>query len=315
MYSLSTLKHAANKPRLALEEVNRIFNQGFGYRADAVNSKRGVDIMSEDWDTLVILDACRFDTFQELAGDLPGELQKKESKGSATQQFLRANFTGRELHDTVYVTANPQLFRIENGVYDVDPINVSFHDQIDVWQDNWHDDHRTVMPDVVTEAALDAMERYPGKRLIVHYLQPHAPFVGPTGLEKVSTNHLDFWLHFREGEFDVSLDVLKQAYRENLELVLPHVSRLIESREGKTVVTSDHGELFGERDFPVPLRHYGHPGFSTIPALVEVPWLVYEYGVRPTIVAEDPVDSSEDAVEQVDDDVIKARLRDLGYAE
>jgi len=313
MYSISSVKTAVTRPRAVLEEINRFYKHGFGIRSSPAHNEQGTDIISEDWDKLIILDACRFDTFEELASDLPGELRKVESKASSTNQFLRANFSDKELYDTVYVTANPQLYKNQNGLQDVDPMKVSFHDRIDVWQDNWHDEHHTVMPEVVTEAALEAAEEYPNKRLIIHYLQPHAPYVGRTGIEELPTEYLSFWGSFRDGEFDVPLEKVKQAYRENLELVIPHVSELLSEFEGRTVVTADHGELLGERDFPIPIRRYGHPSYTKVPEVIEVPWLVHENGDRPDIVAEIPEDTEEGV--SVDSGVVKERLRDLGYAE
>lgn len=311
MYSLSSIETAITHPRQALAEINRLFEHGFDLRSSPAHNAGGVDILSADWDSLIILDACRFDTFEDVASDLPGELTKVESKASATTQFLRANFSGETLHDTVYVTANPQLYRVENGIYDADPINVAFHEQIDVWQDNWHEEHRTVMPEVVTEAALAAAERYPNKRLIVHYMQPHAPYVGDTGVEELPTEYLNFWTSFKRGEFDVSTETAKRAYRENLELVLPSVSELLSEYDGKTVVTADHGELLGERDFPIPIRQFGHPPYTNIPSLVEVPWLVHESGSRPDIVSEAPEDTRESR--NVGADTVEQRLEDLGY--
>ncbi|MFC5971196.1 hypothetical protein ACFPYI_07610 [Halomarina salina] len=313
MYSVSSIANAIRNPRVVCEEANLLYQHGFGFRETAAHNENGVDILSEDWDNLVILDACRYDTFRDLASELPGTLTKAESKASATNLFLRANFTDEELHDTVYVTANPQLYRIENGVYDVEPIHVEFHDQIDVWQDQWHDEYRTVMPEVVTEAALDAAERYPNKRLIVHYLQPHAPYIGETGVEHLPTDYLDFWGSFNDGEIDVPLETAKQAYRENVEVVLPHVSTLLAEFDGKTVVTADHGELLGERDSPIPIRRYGHPAYANVPALLEVPWLEYETETRPDIVAEAPEQAASRG--GPDSDVVRERLQDLGYAE
>jgi hypothetical protein len=313
MYSISSLKKAVTQPRKAIAEVNRLWERGFDIRSSPAHNDRGVDVISADWDNLIILDACRYDTFRELASDLPGELTKVESRASATNQFLRANFSGKELYDTVYVTANPQLYRIENGIYDIEPINVSFHEQRDVWRDQWHEEHRTVMPEVVTEAALEAAAEYPNKRLIVHYLQPHAPYIGETGIEELPTEYLNFWSSFENGEFEVSLETARRAYRENLELVLPHVVDLLAEFEGKTVVTADHGELLGERDFPVPIRRFGHPSYTNMSALLEVPWLVHESGTRPDIVSERPEEI--ETGETLDSDVVKKRLQDLGYAE
>lgn len=310
MYSLSSIKTALGQPRMAIAELNRMFHQGLDVRSGPVNDE-GIDVLSQDWDTLIILDACRFDTFEECGSELPGELTRVESRASATTQFLRANVSDRELHDTVYVTANPQLYRIQDGTDGADPINVSFHDQIEVWQNHWHDEHGTVMPEPMTEAVREAREQYPNKRLIVHYLQPHAPYVGPTGIEELPTEYTNFWGAYRRGEADVSLETAIEAYRENLELVVPYVDELLSELEGKTVVTADHGELLGERDSPIPIRRFGHPAHTDMPGLIEVPWLVHTSEPRPEIYADDPEGNG--AEDEVDFSTVEERLQDLGY--
>lgn len=311
MYSFSNLMTALREPKKALVEINRVCQNGWGYTSRKGGYQSGIDIVGADWDNLVLLDACRYDTFAERAADLPGQLRCVESRASSTRQFLMANFGGKELLDTVYVTANPQLYRIENGIYDVESIGATFHNVVEVWQDGWDEKHRTVRPATVTEAALAAAQEYPNKRLIVHYIQPHAPYIGPTGVEELPTDYLDFWRAFEDGEIDVDLATAVKAYEENLDLVLPHARTLLEELEGKTVVTADHGELFGERDHPIPIRRYGHPSYTPHRKLVEVPWLEYESGSRRTITAEER-GATEEAV---DDEVVKDRLRSLGYTE
>lgn len=311
MYSLSALKRGLENPRLVLAELNRLYNNGLWYRASNSYNQTGVDVLAEDWDVLIILDACRYDAFEEVATDLPGPLNKVESQGATTNEFLRANFAGETLHDTVYITANPQLYRIENGIYDAEPLDVTFHDLIDIWQGGWDDDHRTVMPEVVTKAAREAADRYPQKRLVIHFMQPHAPFIGSTGIEHFPTRYLNFWSEFRRGTFDVSRGVLRQAYMENLEIVVPHVAELVSEIKGRTVVTADHGELLGDKDRPIPIRRYGHPASTYHPALVEVPWHEHDSGVRRNVVAESPTSRSER--ESVPLEGIRSRLRDLGY--
>jgi hypothetical protein len=150
--------------------------------------------------------------------------------------------------------------------------------------------------------------------LIIHYLQPHAPYIGPTGAEKLPTDYLNFWSSFRDGKFDVDLETAKKAYRENVELVIPHVETLLSELKGKTVVTSDHGELLGERDSPIPIRRFGHPSYTFLPELIDVPWLVRENGSRKEIVAENPEGSNQDE-EEVDDETVRQRLEHLGYIE
>jgi hypothetical protein len=93
MYSISALRKALKSPSLVLAEFNRFYQNGRSDRTDNCYNEKGVDILKTDWDNLVILDACRFDTFQEFAADLPEELETRQSKASATDQFLRQNFS------------------------------------------------------------------------------------------------------------------------------------------------------------------------------------------------------------------------------
>lgn len=280
---------------------------------------RGVDsdpITGEDWDNLLILDACRYDLFEEVyeANDLPGDLSKRKSVDTATPGFLEKTFDGETFHDIVYVNANPYL-RI---VLDRE----QFHAVEDVWEDAWDETEQTVMPSVMAERALAAAERYPDKRLIVHFLQPHYPFVGETRLGKrqvfSAREHAlgndgvvqDSTPFQRLERGEVSYDDLWAAYRSNLEAALPAVTELMESLHGKTAVTSDHGNALGERASPFPIRVYGHPLGTYIPALTEVPWLVTTDGERKDVTAEPPVETDR----SVDEDT-EERLRMLGYAE
>jgi hypothetical protein len=307
MNLLSELKKGLNEPKLILGKINSQYRHIFRNRGKNFNVQ-GIDILEQDWDNLLILDACRYDFFERYANKLPGRLSKVRSRASATIQFLRANFSEKELFDTVYVTANPQLFRIQNKIYEEKPINVRFHKQIDVWRGNWHENHKTVLPDIVTNIALKTAANNPDKKLIIHYLQPHAPFIGRTGVENLPTKYLNFWHPARRYAF--SHEIVRRAYRENLEIVLPHVENLMSNLTGLTVVTSDHGELLGDRDFPIPIRTYGHPPQNYHPSLIEVPWLEYQNGERRDITATSPNNTD------IDDNgfaKIKSKLEDLGY--
>lgn len=274
----------------------------------------GIDISEQEWDNLLILDACRYDMFEEQH-DLPGRLEKRRSAGSNTPEFLRTNFADGEFGDTVYVTANPQ-------------VNVHLDDEffaiVNVWKDEWDDEYHTVRPGVMAKRSLEANRAYPNKRLIAHFIQPHYPFIGEIGQqelnrhsgmelskrlatdERAERDRTSVWDQLFEGT--VSRDVVWRAYRENLAITLPHVKRLMESLQGLTVVTSDHGNAVGERAWPIPTRLYGHPAGIRISALVEVPWLVHQSGQRKDVhTGESTVD------EDSDDQVIEKRLADLGY--
>jgi hypothetical protein len=77
---------------------------------------------------------------------------------------------------------------------------------------------------------------------------------------------------------------------------------------GQTVVSSDHGQLLGERLFPIPIQHYGHPSNIHLPELVTVPWLIHE-GTRREVSKDPPVDKETD----VSSGYVEDRLKDLGY--
>jgi len=283
--------------QLAAHHLNRLYyaaRNPDGYNAD------GIDVFAEDWDNLLILDACRYDYFADESS-LDGTLESRISRASATREWVHANFTDRRLHDVVYVSANPNYRKV------ADDIGAEVHAYVDVWQDDTlvGEENTIVPPETVTEHALDAAERYPNKRLLVHYVQPHYPFIGPTGEE-----HFDPAATLKQisREYDVTSELLERAYRENVEIALEEADRLVQSLSGKTVVSSDHGELLGERLFPIPLRAYGHPVGVYMDELVRVPWHVHEDGDRRRIVAEAPSERDD-----VDERELESQLRNLGY--
>ena len=304
-YSLSSLKTLASQRRKLITEFNGYVQNGLKHRTNDCYNKEGIEILNKDWDNLIILDACRFDVFSDLADELPGELKQRESKAGSTKEFLLHNFKDQTIQDTIYITANPQLY------WNNEEIDVDFFKVFDVWIDNWAEDVRTVKPDVVTEKALSVADEYPDKRLVIHYLQPHAPFIGPTG-KRLPTDYLNFWDSYKSGEFDIDLEIAKQAYRENVKLVIPHVEQLLYELKGKTIVTADHAELLGERDSPIPIRRYGHPAYTYMSELVEIPWLIYQNGIRKNITSEEI--KTEQTNRDVEDETVKKRLKDIGYA-
>ena len=303
------LRRAVESPNLFGRGINRLYHRRFNSRSYNTD---GTDIFAEDWDVLLVLDACRYDTF-EAHHDLPGRLESRVSRGAATVEFLRGNFVGRTLADTVYVTANPQLYRNRGR------LPTDLHAVVDVWRaDGWDEDHGTVLPETVNEYARRAAERYPKKRLVVHYIQPHYPFIGAD--TSFDQGHLDVddpdeervWDRLMTGTLDVAPEEVRRLYVDNLLRVLPHVEDLLTDLTGRTVVTADHGNMLGERASPVPVREWGHPRGIYTEHLVRVPWLVSDEGPRRTVVAEETADVRE-VVEDVDEAIVSERLEDLGY--
>ena len=283
-----------------------------------LNRPGGDPLLDRDWDNVVLLDACRYDLFAEVLADtdLPGTLGKRRSLQSGTPGYLAENFAGRQCHDVVYVTANPYV--------QTELPEDTFHAVEHVWQDGWDDESQTVLPEVICERALAAAEQYPDKRLVVHFNQPHTPFVGEDrlegrGMDAIRKSALDedgpdprdrLQTPFeRLGAGEVSREDVWRAYRSNLERAWGSVETLLTELEGLNAVTSDHGNALGERAWPFPIRVYGHPLGVLIPALTNVPWHTYRNGDRKTVVAQPPERSGD-----VDADTAE-RLRMLGYTE
>ncbi|KXB06241.1 hypothetical protein AKJ53_00895 [candidate division MSBL1 archaeon SCGC-AAA382F02] len=255
---------------------------------------KGVKVVEEDWDYLIILDACRFDTFKEL-NDIEGKLEKRRGLGSFTTEWGNKNFDGY-YDDIVYVSGNP---RVCDSMIKGFKGSEHFHDVIDVWDEGWDEELETVPPGKVTPAVLEVRKKYPDKRLIIHYMQPHCPFVIRTDLNKflplmenpdksniIRRKFLKFlasksseirglWKHTDNPWNAVKKEIIeieefREGHLENLRVVLKEVERLVENLDEKTIITSDHGELFGE------FWMYGHPDGIRVKPLVEVPWFEVE---------------------------------------
>jgi hypothetical protein len=308
MYSLDQIRNGLSSPALLLRELNQLYYT----RLDTHSyNPHGIDMIDQDWDVLQILDACRYDMFAEQS-TLPGELQSRISRGSNTMEFLHANFKDREMHDTVYVTANPQFRRHE------DEIDAEFHAVIDVWLDEgWDETYNTVMPETTAKYAMEAAEKYPDKRILIHYLQPHYPFIDQEStfdkkhIHETDDDTIDFWHEIMFGRLDIGTDDVWPLYRKTLNESFPHVQEVMETVGGRHVVTADHGNMVGEPARPVPVREWGHPQCIYTEELVKVPWLVFDNGGRRTMRAEEPHSEAEG----VDDDIVSSRLRHLGYTE
>jgi hypothetical protein len=303
---MAKVRKAIDNPYLLIGEARKFARKLNTAYHQRMYSDAGRLAIEEDWDNLIILDACRYKEFKEQ-NTQEGELSKFESAASQSWEFMQKNFVNRELHDTVYVSANPFTPRIEDGV---------FHSLISLL-DDWDEEEQTVLPETVVERALEVNEEYPNKRLIVHFMQPHYPFLGPTGQ---SIDHRGYhtdddepnvweilqWRHEGYGNFDE--ETVRQAYRENVDIAIDAAGELIDELTGKSVVTADHGALIGERLSPIPVRGYGHSVGIRVPEVTEVPWFVPEYTERKKITRGEP-----EIYDEVDQEIVEERLQSFGY--
>lgn len=228
-----------------------------------------------DWDVLLVLDACRWDTWR----DKYGHGDPVWSPASCTLEWTR--FMADEYGETLCVTANPTHAKHHDE---------AFPNRVDVWQTEWqqYNGIPTVSPRDTTERALEAWDR--SERLYVHYIQPHGPYPWsdppisltranplatmehvkmPSGLSnKLITNPK---LAFVEFEW-LTPELLKEAYERNLgwvrDALLP-----FEDMDKRVVVTSDHGEWLCDGVG----QPYGHPCGEVDEVLRQVPfWVIGE---------------------------------------
>ncbi|QLH76899.1 hypothetical protein HZS55_06095 [Halosimplex rubrum] len=283
--------------------INGKVNQKFSNEPDR-------PIPEADWDTLFILDGCRYDIFKEEIL-MEGDLELRKTLASTSKTYFQRNYANNQFEDIVYVSANPFSSKIAEH---------SFHKHIPIYEE-WDEDLETVHPQTVSEAVRKAHDKYPNKRIVGHYMQPHYPFIGAQGQEIDHRGYakdsnwesfatLSIWKQLQFGVTPISRNEVLEAYRENLRIVLDDVSQLVDDLTGKIVMTADHGNLIGNRQNILPVRGYGHPAGLDLPGIRHVPWFILPHSTRRKIVAEKnenkgPKQDSRSGVED--------QLRALGY--
>ncbi|KXA97199.1 hypothetical protein AKJ38_01740 [candidate division MSBL1 archaeon SCGC-AAA259I14] len=261
-----------------------------------------------DWDTLIILDACRYDYFEEIYRNyLSGNLNRVESLGYSTPMWLKKTFTG-SYKDTIYVSGNPFVnSKVKmKGFYGKE----KFFKVFDIWDGGFDNDKGTVPPETISKTTRIARMEKPNKKIIAHFIQPHGPYLGfPeskkffTGLNEVKSETMPKMeklaiylgeiaskvigasLVHKVGNYlnlnnpspleriaeEYGENKLCNSYRNNLKIVLNEVSKLAKRLPGKIIISADHGEMLGEDDL------YSHNSHHHL--LKEAPWLEVE-GVK-----------------------------------
>lgn len=315
---LTDISRGENRRVAVSKALQTLYNAGWL----SVSSRwpLGTNVFSREWDLLVILDACRVDALREVSDEYEflSSIETIWSVGSATLEWTAKTFTHEyrsEIAQTAYISPNPFT---ETALVDHDyppfddtlPFDRSKWDVVDgstletldvIWQDGYDERVHTVPADYVTDRAIRRGRSGNHQRLIVHYNQPHVPYIGravegerePTEVER------DPWPSFLDGT--VSRSDLWSLYLDNLRYVLDQVEELLQNIDAEcAVITADHGEAFGE------WGGYAHPLGFPHPAVKRVPWAVTQGVDRqtrsPEIDTQEPAEVSREA-----------HLRDLGY--
>ncbi|KXB06244.1 hypothetical protein AKJ53_00910 [candidate division MSBL1 archaeon SCGC-AAA382F02] len=269
-------------------------------------------IHERDWHVLIVLDACRYDYFEEIYQEyLSGKLRKVRSQcfddsflysEGRTKTWLRNTFD-KKMGGVVYVSGTPHVNSVEVNTENEDFVATDvFSDIIDVWDWGWAEELGTTPPEKIVEGVNIAKEKYSEKDLIIHFVQPHGPYLALGGKEievsgmvsssselgildrgrKMAGRILQSFLPgeiFKElRNFFSSIDKpaekiakeygkgeLRNFYTKNLRSALVEVEKIVRLFPDKSIViTSDHGEFLGEKGL------YGHNWNEEF--LTEVPW-------------------------------------------
>lgn len=311
MYSWRQIKNGLRDPRYARRVIGRQFSRRSGRW---LNSVRGERYLDQDWDNLILLDACRYDLFR-AENTIEGRLTPFRSNASSSDEYFEKNLEGGSHGDLVYYSANPHI----------DNIDASFHDLYRLWPEDtetWDSTRGTVLPGDAVDKVIDTAGEYEDKRIILHMMQPHRPFLGDrtanfeqTGFSRTGVNRRKgedpevpfWWDRLEDGTLDRKY--VMRLYRDTLRVALPHVQRLVDFLPGKTVISADHGNVFGSRGLSGK-RIYGHPSYVHHPKLNIVPWLEIDKPRKNIVEGTASVESHKEHFENATE-----QLKALGYVE
>jgi hypothetical protein len=282
----------------------------------------GTNIYERDWDLLLVLDACRVDALREVAPEYEfiETVDSIWSVGSASHEWICKTFTNEHreaISETALITSNPFFPQVLDDRtfppkdyaiplmwpdWDVVDSN-AFAKYLHVHRHDYDEYFPEAPPQVMSDYAINAAREGSFERMVVHYLQPHTPYIAEAyEQERALTDvEADPWTALAEGT--ATVDEVEALYLANLRFVLDSVETLLANVDAPDVViTADHGELFGE------LGLFGHPEGVAHPALKKVPWATAtatDTGERTPAV--DETQQSETSVDT------EQRLADLGY--
>lgn len=254
--------------------------------------------LSGDWDIFILLDACRYDIFNEVFNpEYDYVLDRYVSDATCTNEWIENTVDGNRYSNTIYISGNPHIRDASYGDH--------FKMISDVWLDGWNSEIGTIPPEELTKKLVVLSDMHEDSRFVLHFMQPHAPYIcyhdDESSIDKPFTpgqlvrypylsKIFKFGLHFMPHEvlwralkclgmanivrkhyfgrlwFDVGQQKILQGYKDNLKKALQEVHKIVELYpDKKIVVTSDHGEYLGENGY------YGHDIANRNNKIREVP--------------------------------------------
>lgn len=232
--------------------------------------------LSRDSYLIVVLDACRHDDFERWVNEnrenLSDDVERVRSAGHGTLKWFKNTWT--DYYDAVYLSANPYINSFTHPTTGKLLAHRRFKEVVDCWKD-WSEEFNTCLPETVNRMAEEYLDE---DRLIVHYMQPHYPYI-------VEDLPDEFYRDTRFGKGGIPGNPpmklvramteekagevgLRRMYRLQVDRVLRHAFKLIDEVERRAYITSDHSELMGEDG-----KYFHWNWYSDDERLRVVPWL------------------------------------------
>lgn len=283
----------------------------------------GTNVFEREWDVLIVLDACRVDAIDEVATEYEF-IENRDSiwsVGSTSKEWYIHTFQERNVSNVTLVSGNAwikdlfesepdwkywtatrnsmwhELSILDSALKRPLPSSEDFNSYLPVAGSHGGEVGTTPLPSDVTNAAIYEHRRQDPEKMIVHYMQPHEPYIQNESRGKLPEMHSQPFETLKAGQ--ATREEVYSAYLNNLREVLDSVDKLLKNIDGgRVAITADHGELFGE------WGAYTHPAAFPHPAVRKVPWITTEANNTEELDVEKP-DEIQASVED--------RLSDLGY--
>ena len=244
------------------------------------------------------------------------------SVGSSSHEWMSKTFVKKyadKISETTHVSTNPYAKRVfDDGIYPphayTTPFDLSSWNVVNKSEfcyTEWLTEHVdpylkdrgievNASAEYPTDRAILAGRNTDCEKLLVHYFQPHRPFIGHLDRNENLAPEMDYpYEAVQKGE--ISTEELWESYLDNLRYALDNISILLNNLDArKVVITADHGELHGE------WKAFGHPEGVPHPALKKVPWIE-------TTASDDMTYEPESNIEYKRDYDPEEHLRELGY--
>lgn len=273
-------RHYSKYGPSGLKYIAQDLRRGLAARRGLLSPPPMYNMIDEDFDLLVVLDACRFDLMESVVDEYDwAHMMRPYVAASSSQEWISRTFMTRDsplpfavadlwpeltdpgryaehfetdlLDDVAYVTWNPYSAMLDGD---------RFGRFEEVWRGK--EASETIEPRDMTDAVVSLMRGGWDGRVVVHYQQPHLPFRD----EDDEDFEDSAWERYQRGELDYGK--MWAMYQDNLRWAMDDISLLLENVDASSVaVTADHGNALGEGGM------YGHFPYVDNPGMKIVPWI------------------------------------------